>query len=52
LSYNARTNEKIVSREENIEENGIRIDAFMAPSHSFDEVTLRALVNNDIRVIH
>ncbi len=50
LSYEEQ-NEKILAGKKIFEENGIRIDAFMAPSHSFDEVTLRALVNNDIRVI-
>ncbi len=44
-------NEKIAKGKSIFSKNGIRIDAFMAPAHSYDETTLEVLVVNDIRTI-
>ena len=50
LSYDIQ-NEKILGGKQKFKEEGINIDAFMAPFHSFDETTLRVLVNNEIKVV-
>lgn len=44
-------NQKILEGKQIFKKNQIEIDAFMAPAHSFDENTLKALINNDIKVI-
>ncbi|NLY44369.1 MAG: DUF2334 domain-containing protein, partial [Tissierella sp.] len=44
-------NKKILAGKQIFNQNGIRIDAFMAPAHSFDEITLKVLVDNDIKTI-
>jgi predicted deacetylase len=43
--------EKLQAGKEILEKNGVRIDAFMAPAHSFDENTLHALSQIGIRVL-
>src|SRR5699024_36528 len=44
-------NRKILAGKQIFQEHKIKIDAFMAPAHSFDENTLKALENNAIKVI-
>lgn len=44
-------NKKIATGKEIFKKNKITIDAFMAPAHSFDHNTLKALENNDIGII-
>lgn len=47
----ARQNEMIRKGRDILEENGIYTDIFMAPSHSFDENTLKALKSNGFHII-
>lgn len=44
-------NEKIRKGKKILEDESIRIDAFMAPGHSLDWVTVRALLDNGISVV-
>ncbi|HHV26591.1 MAG TPA: DUF2334 domain-containing protein [Tissierellia bacterium] len=50
VSYEIQ-NKKILAGKEILKKNGIIIDAFMAPAHSFDENTLNALIDNDIKTV-
>lgn len=50
LSY-ARQEEKIREGKAVLEENGLRIDAFMAPGHSLDWNTVKALKENGITAV-
>lgn len=43
--------EKIILGKLKLEMEGLKISAFMAPSHSFDETTLKVLAGNNICVI-
>ena len=47
----ARQNEMISKGKEILRSKGIRTDIFMAPSHSFDKNTLRALKSNGFYII-
>lgn len=44
-------NEKILKGIEIFKNHGINVDAFVAPSHSFDKITLKVLAKHSIRVI-
>lgn len=44
-------NEKIMKGIQIFNDNRIKIDAFMAPAHSFDNITIECLKENDINVI-
>lgn len=44
-------NEKIIFGKLKLEEENLKISAFMAPAHSFDKTTLKVLNNNHINVI-
>lgn len=50
VSYDIQ-NDKIERGIEIFSKQGVSIDAFMAPAHSFDKQTLKALLNNKIDVI-
>lgn len=50
LSYDLQ-NEKVRKGKLIFEQNGLKIDAFMAPAHSLDHTTLEVLVNNNIKTI-
>ena len=44
-------NEKIQKGKLIFEQHGLRIDAFMAPAHTFDKTTLKVLVDNNINIV-
>lgn len=46
-----RQNEKIKLGKKILQENGIKIDAFMAPAHSFDNLTIECLLANGINTV-
>ncbi len=50
LSF-ARQEEKIRLGKEILQKNGILSDIFMAPGHTYDDTTLRALVENGFRTV-
>ncbi len=50
LSFDEQ-NKKIKNGVKIFNENGIKIDAFIAPSHSFDRTTIKVLKNNNIDLI-
>lgn len=50
LTYE-KQNEKIKRGKLIFENEKIRIDAFMAPGHSLDWITVEALLNNEIRIV-
>lgn len=50
LSYEEQY-EKIRKGIEIFKNNGVRIDAFMAPAHSFDDITVQCLLENQINTI-
>jgi len=50
LQYHIQ-NQKIQKGKLIFEKHGLKIDAFMAPAHTLDKTTLKALINNNINVV-
>ncbi len=46
-----KQNEKISKGREIFNRNGLKVDAFMAPAHSFDRITMECLKKNEINII-